>query len=193
MATPKQTKRFAIRLSESPTRHEVMFMRKLTLAGKVSFDFQCRIGFYIVDFVFPEKMLIVEIDGGSHNDKKDYDVRRDKYLKSFGFTIWRIPNRLVFDWSVDEVINYECTEKITFQEAVANAHKNHVSELKRKRRYRRNVLSRRPPKPEKDKESLFRALAEKTENIQSLEKSRIAALPVRSIKIIKHAKKLKNK
>lgn len=35
---------------------------------------------------------MVEIDGGSHNEKQEYDKERDKYLESFGLKIFHIPD-----------------------------------------------------------------------------------------------------
>ncbi|API86204.1 endonuclease domain-containing protein [Francisella uliginis] len=53
----------------------------------LDFDRQKIIGNYIVDFFCGEKMLVLEIDGYSHNDKHDYDYKRDKYLKSLNLKV----------------------------------------------------------------------------------------------------------
>lgn len=58
---------------------------------------QKRIGFYIVDFVFTHRMLIIELDGASHDTTKDYDRRRDTWLESLGFTVKRFPNEVVWE------------------------------------------------------------------------------------------------
>lgn len=55
----------------------------------IDFDRQRIIGNYIVDFYVKTLGLIVEIDGASHNDKEEYDGRRDEYLKSLGLKIFR--------------------------------------------------------------------------------------------------------
>lgn len=45
---------------------------------------------YIVDFFAPEIMLIIEIDGSSHDESKfDYDVERQKELANLGFIFLR--------------------------------------------------------------------------------------------------------
>ncbi|MBR4648370.1 MAG: DUF559 domain-containing protein [Bacteroidales bacterium] len=54
----------------------------------LDFDRQKVIGNYIVDFFVKKLGLVVEIDGGSHNDKADYDARRDKYLEKFGLKVF---------------------------------------------------------------------------------------------------------
>ena len=58
------------------------------------FKRQVLIGEYIVDFVCQEKMLIVEIDGGQHNEteKIEYDNKRTEYLESLGYKVVRFWN-----------------------------------------------------------------------------------------------------
>jgi len=33
--------------------------------------------------------LVVEIDGSSHNDKEEYDEKREEFLKSLGLKVFR--------------------------------------------------------------------------------------------------------
>ena len=49
------------------------------------------IGPYIVDFVNVSAKLIIEADGGQHNERA-HDVERDAWLKSQGFRILRFWN-----------------------------------------------------------------------------------------------------
>ena len=53
----------------------------------LDFDRQKIIGSYIVDFYCAEKKLVIEIDGESHNEKVEYDARRDEYLKKLGLRV----------------------------------------------------------------------------------------------------------
>jgi len=46
---------------------------------------------YIVDFVVSDK-FILEIDGDVHNDRDEYDTRRDRVLYLSGFDVYRICN-----------------------------------------------------------------------------------------------------
>ena len=55
----------------------------------LDFDRQKVIGHYIVDFYVKRLGLVVEIDGGSHNEKMDYDARRDDYLEKLGLKVFR--------------------------------------------------------------------------------------------------------
>lgn len=55
--------------------------------------------FYIADFYLPKPYkLIVEIDGGYHQNQQEYDEERDRYfvqVRKIG--VLRIPNELVYD------------------------------------------------------------------------------------------------
>ena len=55
----------------------------------LDFDRQKVIGNYIVDFYVKKLGLVVEIDGGSHNEKMDYDTQRDNYLENLGLKVFR--------------------------------------------------------------------------------------------------------
>ncbi len=52
---------------------------------------------YIPDFVCLEKKLIIEIDGGYHNDteQKIFDEAREKWLKEYGYTMLRFTNEKI--------------------------------------------------------------------------------------------------
>ena len=54
----------------------------------LDFDRQKVIGNFIVDFFVKKLGLVIEIDGGSHNEKADYDIRRDKYLEGLGLKVF---------------------------------------------------------------------------------------------------------
>lgn len=71
--------------------------KKIFLDNREPFQEQAVIGRFIVDFLLPERMLILELDGSSHNEKEDYDARRDKELESWGFDVLHIPNKLAKD------------------------------------------------------------------------------------------------
>ena len=60
------------------------------------------IGKYIVDFVSMERELIIELDGGQHNQqpKQEKDETRTKWLESRGFRVIRF-------WNNDVLLNIE--------------------------------------------------------------------------------------
>ena len=72
---------------------EVLFWERVHKNKFKGFDFdrQKIIGNYIVDFFCPNRNLVIEIDGSSHNDKQEYDETRDEYLKSLGLSVIHIP------------------------------------------------------------------------------------------------------
>ena len=51
------------------------------------------IGNYYADFACQTAMLVVELDGRSHDDTQDADANRDAALNGLGWTTLRIPNR----------------------------------------------------------------------------------------------------
>jgi len=69
-------------------------LRQRQLAGH-RFRRQMPIGSYIVDFVCLERRLIVEIDGGQHQEQQAYDGRRDGWLVEQGFRVLRFWNNEV--------------------------------------------------------------------------------------------------
>jgi len=77
----------------------------------LKFRRQCPLGPYIVDFICIEKKLIIEIDGGQHNENKqqDYDKRRTEFLNSLGYQVLRFWNTevlLQFDSVTEQIYKY---------------------------------------------------------------------------------------
>ena len=68
-------------------------LRNLRSEG-MKFRRQHPIGDYIVDFVCLEKKLIIEVDGGQHNEEnqQEQDEARTKWLKSEGYRVIRFWN-----------------------------------------------------------------------------------------------------
>lgn len=56
----------------------------------LDFDRQKIIGNYIADFYCAEKQIVVEVDGSSHDNKVEYDARRDAFLCGLGLTVIHI-------------------------------------------------------------------------------------------------------
>jgi very-short-patch-repair endonuclease len=72
-------------------------LRGLQLEG-VKFRRQHPIGDYIVDFVSLNKKLIIEVDGGQHNEPPNMnkDEKRSEWLTSQGYKILRFWNNDVW-------------------------------------------------------------------------------------------------
>ena len=78
------------------TENEQILWRRIS--GKqlgVAFRRQVPIGKYIVDFVAPSVMLIVEVDDRSHELKRTADARRDRTLARLGYRVLRVEAELV--------------------------------------------------------------------------------------------------
>ena len=71
-------------------------LRNRELTG-YRFRRQNPIGQYIVDFVCFEKKLVVEIDGGHHQEQSHYDKERTSWLESRGFRVLRFWNNQVLE------------------------------------------------------------------------------------------------
>ena len=57
---------------------------------QIDFDRQRIIGNYIVDFYVKALGLIIEIDGISHENKVEYDEKRQLFLKQLGLKVFRV-------------------------------------------------------------------------------------------------------
>ena len=69
-------------------------LRNRRLMG-LKFRRQTPIGRYIVDFVCHERNLIIEVDGGQHQERQADDLSRTEWLNSQGFTVIRYWNNQV--------------------------------------------------------------------------------------------------
>ncbi len=61
----------------------------------IKFKRQKPIGPYLVDFVCVEQRLVIEVDGGQHQDQANYDQQRDTWLRSQGYRVLRFWNNQV--------------------------------------------------------------------------------------------------
>jgi very-short-patch-repair endonuclease len=92
-------------LRKNPTDAERNLWAHLRLRQLAGYKFrrQHPIGPYIVDFICIESMLIIEVDGGQHDESKCYDFKRDKWLEKKGFRVLRFWNNEVLT-SIENVI-----------------------------------------------------------------------------------------
>ena len=84
---------------KKPTEAEEKIWKELLMKRKTGFKFlrQKPINRFILDFYCSELNLAIEIDGDSHNKKKNYDEARDKFLHQIGIETIRFGN--------DEILN----------------------------------------------------------------------------------------
>lgn len=110
MSTPEKPTKKILRkrqkfLTKRATPSELIFQQRLLDFG-VRFRFQVVLGFYIADFVIPEKMLIVELDGSIHLGRENEDEKRTKWLNSFGFEVLRIKNSKVETFNISTILEF---------------------------------------------------------------------------------------
>jgi len=81
------------------TESEKILWNKLLRKRNLGFKFtrQKPIDRFIVDFYCSELSLAIEIDGGSHSNKKDRDNLRDKYLYACGIKTLRVSDKDVIN------------------------------------------------------------------------------------------------
>ena len=86
--------RYAKQMRHSPTpwEHELWQTLRALRFAAVKFKRQQPIGPYIVDFIALSKKLVIELDGGQHSERTNYDARRDEFLRMNGFSVIRIWN-----------------------------------------------------------------------------------------------------
>lgn len=119
-----QKRRYALNKRDWPS--EVYFEKKLKYYGIKGYRRNwCLEEIFFGDFVWIHLKLVIEIDGSSHNGKKEYDERRDAFLKSHGWKVMRVSyknradkNRVAFAEVIKlllsydrEILNYSGLEK----------------------------------------------------------------------------------
>lgn len=88
-------KKRARELRKAGNLSEVLFWLQVHKGKFMGYDFdrQKVIGNYIVDFYCGNCKVVVEIDGSSHDNKQEYDAKRDAYLSSLGLVVIHITTR----------------------------------------------------------------------------------------------------
>ena len=94
----------ARRLRRNSTEAERVLWRHLRnrQLGGCKFRRQQPLGSYVVDFACFEKRLIVEVDGGHHDEQASQDAKRDDWLRSRGYRVLRFWNNQILG-DVDSV------------------------------------------------------------------------------------------
>lgn len=79
------------------TTAEIIIWEKILRRKQTGYKFvrQKPIDRFTIDFYCSELCLAIEIDGGSHQSKKDYDSERDLFLKQIGIETLRFSNNEV--------------------------------------------------------------------------------------------------
>ncbi|MNF64171.1 hypothetical protein D3C85_795180 [compost metagenome] len=75
-------------------RHLWYFLRGHRFLG-LKFKRQKPMGRYIVDFICLERRLVIELDGGQHQEQVAQDAERDRWLTEQGYRVLRFWNHEV--------------------------------------------------------------------------------------------------
>ena len=85
-------------MRRSPTQAERRLWQRLRRSQLgVRFRTQVVIGQFIVDFFCPARDLVVEVDGGVHEDRRDIDDERDGMLARLGVRVLHVRNEEVHE------------------------------------------------------------------------------------------------
>ncbi len=103
----KNLKQLARKNRNESTKAEIRLWTELLKAKKTGYQFlrQRPVLNYIADFLCKKLMLIIEVDGITHDWKIDSDQQRDRVLMSKGFSILRFTDQEVME-------NIEGVEKV---------------------------------------------------------------------------------
>ncbi len=94
-----ELKDYARKMRNNSTKGEIKFWCELLRKRQSGYQFyrQKVIGHYIVDFYCAKLKLIIEIDGTSHEDKEEYDKKRDRVLNSLGLKVLHYNDLMVLN------------------------------------------------------------------------------------------------
>lgn len=74
---------------------------------KIYFEHDKPIEQYFVDFYLPSYNLVIECDGGWHNEKEviEHDLIRDSRIRMLGYTIIRLPRKIIKPNNMPKIID----------------------------------------------------------------------------------------
>ena len=128
MQTAQQLKKHKARLKRQMTKGERAFEIILKTNG-IKYKKQMILGFYILDFVLPDYMLNIEVDGLYHSERKKEDYLRDNFCRDCGYSVIRIKNEDVISFDiVDFLKDFHCFPMTVFRSSlgIANAKRGKV-------------------------------------------------------------------
>ena len=113
ISTSIRTRSRQLRRTQTPAEKILWRALKNRQLGGYKFRRQHPIGTYIGDFYCAQAKLIIELDGGSHKLKKEYDDNRTIWLESRGYQVLCFRNHPVvshLDLVTNNILNV-CSSK----------------------------------------------------------------------------------
>lgn len=110
------SKSFCYKLKHNRGRHKKSYLEKsfekwlyknnvYDFVMEKSFRRKDTIKTYFVDFYFPKRNFAIELDGSQHEQTKEYDSERDRYLTNeYGMEVLRITHKEYRDKSKMELV-----------------------------------------------------------------------------------------
>ena len=88
---------YAKKLRRAGNLAEVLFWNQVKRKQFLGLDFdrQKIIGNYIVDFYCKQRGVVIEIDGSSHDNKAEYDRKRDDFFLGLGLAVIHFTDRQI--------------------------------------------------------------------------------------------------
>jgi very-short-patch-repair endonuclease len=78
-----------LRNSETDAEHKIWQQLRSKSLNGAKFRRQHPAGPYIVDFICINEKLVIELDGGQHQQQQDYDAERTAFLEQSGYRVLR--------------------------------------------------------------------------------------------------------
>ncbi len=85
-----------LRTSPTPAEDRLWQQLRRKHIGGMKFRRQHVFDRFIVDFYCPAALLVIEVDGESHNRQQEYDALRTEFLESLGLRVIRFKNEDVY-------------------------------------------------------------------------------------------------
>jgi very-short-patch-repair endonuclease len=93
-----------LRSSATPAERKLWTYISRSQVGGVKFSRQIPVGPFICDFVSRSHRLVIELDGGQHDENEGRDRERTAYIEEMGFRVLRFWNTEVLE-SVESVVS----------------------------------------------------------------------------------------
>lgn len=132
MKNSKELSKFKRQLRSNITPSEKYVLMRLNELG-VEVKFQLILGFYILDFVIPDRMLNIEVDGASHYGRQRYDSIRDAFVDKCGFRVIRIKNGDIYDFDYKSILKLPRYDLRLFRRGLSLANVYRGKEILRQR------------------------------------------------------------
>ena len=94
-AAEKRELAYKMRREMTPAEAVLWQRLRANRLDRLHFRRQQIIDGFIVDFYCHAAGLVIEVDGGPHEETAEYDAERDRILSARGLTVLRLPNERV--------------------------------------------------------------------------------------------------